>query len=124
MRKPSVLIICPFYPPNLGGVESHLELLTDYLSDNDYQTTVLTCKPLITKIKKYLSYEERRNLKIHRFWWFSWGLFDKTTPYPWMQFFYIIPGLLVRSMFFYLNLIRNLMSFTRMVLPLVLLPGF
>lgn len=100
MKKPNVLILCPFFRPNLGGVETHLDLLTKYLSTNGYQTIVLTCKPLMTKID-YLSYEKKKNLEIFRFWWFAKGLFDKTTPYPLLQFFYIIPGLLFWS-FLYL----------------------
>lgn len=100
MAKKRVLIICPFYPPNLGGVETHLQLLTDYLSRHRYPTTVLTYRPLTTTVASYLSYEKRKNLEIHRFWWPSGKWFDQTTPYPFLQFLYVVPSLLVNSLIF------------------------
>jgi glycosyltransferase involved in cell wall biosynthesis len=99
---PRVLIITPFFYPNLGGVETHLSKLTDYLSSHQYHTTVLTYKPLSIKVP-YLKNESRDNLNIHRFWWFGLGLFDKTTPYPLLQFIYIVPGLLFSSLFYCLK---------------------
>ena len=97
MKKPGVLIICPFFSPNIGGVERHLDILTEYLIKNNYTVSVLTYRPLVAKIDNYLKYERKGKLKIHRFWWFP-GWFDKTTPYPILQFFYIVPGLLICSL--------------------------
>lgn len=100
MSKPTVLISCPFFLPNLGGVEIHLKLLTEYLESHSYQTTVFTLKPLATKIDNYLPHEKKKYLEIFRFWWFGYGWFDKTTPHPFLQFIYIVPGLLIRSIFY------------------------
>lgn len=102
MKSKNVLIICPFFRPNIGGVETHLDLLTSYLSKYNYSTTVLTYKPLTTKVKKYQKKEKTKNLTIYRFWWFGTKIFDKTTPYPFLQFLYIIPGLLFNT-FIYLT---------------------
>lgn len=99
MKKPRVLIISPFYPPNLGGVETHLATLTEYLRQNDYRVTVLTYRPFTVKIDHYLPREKKKNLEVYRFWWFGrhWW-FDKTTPYPPLQFLYVVPGLLLNSL--------------------------
>ena len=101
MKTEHILIICPFFRPNIGGVETHLDLLTQYLSRHNYQTTVLTYKPITTQVKDYLKLEKTKNLTIHRYWWFGQKIFDKTTPYPLLQFLYITPGLLLHT-FIYL----------------------
>jgi glycosyltransferase involved in cell wall biosynthesis len=102
MKLKNVLIICPFFRPNIGGVETHLDLLTQYLSTHNYKTTVLTYKPITTKTKDYLKVEKTKNLTIYRYWWFGQNIFDKTTPYPFLQFLYIVPGLLFHT-FIYLS---------------------
>lgn len=99
-RKPNIIIICPFFRPNLGGVETHLDLLTQYLCQHYFPTTVLTYRPLTTPVHRYLSREKSPYLSIYRFWWFGLGLFDKLTPYPILQFLYTIPGLLFHSLVF------------------------
>jgi phosphatidylinositol glycan class A protein len=100
MKTKKVLIICPFFRPNIGGVETHLNLLTQYLSQYNFQTTVLTYKPITTETKNYLKIEKTKNLKIYRFWWFGQKIFDKTTPFPFLQFIYIIPGLFFHTLIF------------------------
>lgn len=102
MKSKNILIICPFFRPNIGGVESHLDLLTKYLVKHNYKTTVLTYKPITTKTNDYVKLEKSKNLTIHRFWWFGQKIFDKTTPHPFLQFIYITPGLLLHS-FFYIS---------------------
>lgn len=91
-----ILIISPFFYPNIGGVETHLNDLTDYLSSNGYKTYVLTYKPITTKAKAF-SVEVKKNLEIHRFWWFGFNLFHKLEPYPVLEFLYLTPWLLVCS---------------------------
>lgn len=102
MKTKNVLIICPFFRPNIGGVESHLDLLTKYLVKHNFKTTVLTYKPITTKTNSYLKLEKSKNLIIHRYWWFGQKIFDNTTPFPLLQFIYIIPGLLFHS-FIYIS---------------------
>ncbi|MFA4827217.1 MAG: glycosyltransferase family 4 protein [Candidatus Shapirobacteria bacterium] len=96
-NKPRILIITPFFFPNIGGVETHLNKLTDFLSSHNFPTTVLTYKPL-SIVVNYLKHENHPNLTIHRYWWYGLGLFDKTTPYPLFQFLYIVPGLFFNSL--------------------------
>ncbi len=107
MKTKNILIICPFFRPNIGGVESHLNLLTEHLTKLNYNTTVLTYKPLTTKVKKYLKVEKSKNLTIHRYWWFGKKIFDITTSYPLLQFIYIIPGLLLNSFIYLLKNKKN-----------------
>lgn len=102
MKNKNILIICPFFRPNIGGVESHLDLLTQYLVKHNYKTTVLTYKPITTKTNNYQKIEKSKNLTIHRFWLFGNKIFDKTTPFPMLQFIYIVPVLLINT-FIYLN---------------------
>lgn len=103
MKSQNILIICPFFRPNIGGVESHLDLLVKYLVEKKYSTTVLAYKPLTTKINRYKKREISKNLIIHRFWWFGTKIFDKTTPYPLLQFIYVVPGLLFHTFFYLLK---------------------
>jgi glycosyltransferase involved in cell wall biosynthesis len=102
MKTKNILIICPFFRPNIGGVESHLDLLTKYLVKHNFKTTVLTYKPLTIRTKNYKKIEKSKNLIIYRFWWFGNKIFDKTTPYPILQFIYIVPVLLFNT-FIYLS---------------------
>lgn len=102
MKSKNILIICPFFRPNIGGVESHLDLLTKYLVKHNYKTTVLTYKPITTKTNNYKKIEKSKNLTIYRFWWFGNKIFDKTTPFPLLQFIYIVPSLLFNT-FIYIS---------------------
>jgi glycosyltransferase involved in cell wall biosynthesis len=103
MKTKNILIICPFFKPNIGGVETHLDLLTKYLSKNNYKTTVLTYKPITIKKIKYKKIEKSKNLTIYRFWWFGNKIFDKTTPFPFLQFIYIVPGLFFHTFLYILK---------------------
>ncbi|MCD4703629.1 MAG: glycosyltransferase family 4 protein [Methanosarcinaceae archaeon] len=95
-KEKGILILSPFFHPNIGGVESHLIDLTEYLSSNGYETYVLTYKPITTK-DKALSVEVKQNLEIHRFWWFGFNLFHRLEPYPVLEFLYLTPWLFFRS---------------------------
>ena len=82
--KPGVLILTPFYEPNVGGVETHLKDLTDYLKKTDrYRVYVLTYQPLTTKAKgAYSEGGKDDNVKIIRIPWIGFNLFHKLEPYP------------------------------------------
>ena len=58
VKRTAVVLLCPFYPPNLGGVETHLQLLTDYLVGKNYLISVLTYQPLVTK-SPYKKHEKK-----------------------------------------------------------------
>ncbi len=98
-----VLIICPFTPPNIGGVETHLADYYDYLSEHGYSVTVLTYQPLTTKAQG-LPHERRGNLTIHRYRWINGNFFPKFEKFPPIfNFLYLTPYLFLRSFLFLLR---------------------
>lgn len=101
-RKESVLIISPFFRPNIGGVETHLDDLCEYLRRNDYKVFVVTYQPLTTKAKGP-KLEMKENLEIHRIRWFGYNLFPRLEPYPVIEFLYLFPGLFICSFIFLLR---------------------
>jgi len=98
-----VLIISISFRPNLGGVETHLDNLCDYLRKSNFYVYVLTYQPITTKIKG-LNFEKKRNLEIRRVSWFGQDWFHKLEPYPLMEFLYLFPGLFFWTFFF---MVRN-----------------
>jgi len=100
-KKKNVLIICPFFRPNIGGVETHLDRLIEYLGKNDYYSIVLTYQPLASKTKGARR-EYGENFEVHRLQWFGTGLFEQLeTKFP-LVFTYVFPGLFLKSMLFYM----------------------
>lgn len=91
-----ILILSPFFSPNIGGVESHLDDLVAELNQNKIASFVLTYSPLTTNAK-YLSSEKRGLCHIVRFKWFGYQLFPKLEKYPILDFLYLTPYLLIHS---------------------------
>lgn len=96
-------MITPFFRPNIGGVEGHLNDLCNYLTKKNYFLYVITYQPLTTKIRAP-SLEKRTNFEIHRFWWPGFNLFHKLEPFLFLEFLYLTPCLFLVSFFF---LLRN-----------------
>lgn len=95
-----ILMLTPFASPNLGGAETHLDDLCAYLTNRGYQITLLTYQPLTTKAVG-TPYEERNNLKIHRFYLYGNNLFHKLENFhPVFNFSYLTPVLLFKSFMF------------------------
>jgi len=97
--KRRVLILSPFFRPNLGGAETHLNDLCEYLRKNNFYVYVLTYQPITTKAKG-LSFEKKRNLEIRRVNWFGQDWFHKLEPYPLIEFLYLFPGLFITTLWF------------------------
>jgi len=102
-NQKGVLILSPFFYPNIGGVETHLNNLCEYLRTHSHRVYVLTYQPLTT-VAKGLKLEKKENLDIHRIWWPGFSLFHKLEPYRILEFLYLTPWLLIRSFWF---LLRN-----------------
>lgn len=102
-HKKSILILTPAFAPNVGGVETHLTDLTEYLRNNNYFTFVLTYQPITSKTKGP-GIERRRNLEIHRYTWFSGNYFNIfVNLHPIFNFLYLTPYLGLRTFLFLLN---------------------
>ena len=98
----AILMVSPFFRPNIGGVETHLSDLTDYLNKKGHKVFVITYQPLTAKAKAPFV-EKQRNLEIHRVNWFGYNWFYKLEPYPPLELLYLAPGLLLYSLFFMLR---------------------
>lgn len=98
-----ILQITPFFSPNIGGVETHLDDLVKELAVNKISSDVLTYQPVMSKEKalseeKVGNYIYIRRLEIFR------NLFIKVEPYPVLDFLLLTPTLLIYSLYY---LIRN-----------------
>src|SRR3989339_698676 len=103
MIKKRILLLTPFCPPGVGGAETHLEDLYEFLRTHDYFVYVLTYQP-ITVGTRGLPLERRKNLEIHRYNWFGNNLFHTFEKYhPIFNFLYLTPYLFFRSFIFLLS---------------------
>ncbi|MBI2465048.1 glycosyltransferase family 4 protein [Candidatus Shapirobacteria bacterium] len=93
----TILHITPFFHPNIGGVETHLDDLTYELHKRGYKQIVLTYSPLST-IVPYQKSELSTNLLIHRFYLPGHNLFHSLEKFPLLNFLYITPCLLFHSL--------------------------
>lgn len=77
--------------PNIGGVETHLNDLFNYLVKKEWKVFVLAYQPLSTKTN-WKIIEISKRLTILRIPWFR-GFFEKLVSYPILEFIYLVPGL-------------------------------
>lgn len=98
--KISVLLISFVFSPNLGGIETHLDDLCKQLMLRGHQVTVLTYQPLISPGWAPIK-EVRKNLTVIRLPWVK-GLYQKLEKAPLAQILYLIPPLLLFSIFYVL----------------------
>lgn len=92
-----ILQLTAHFSPNVGGVETHLTDLVNFLSKKNWKVFVLTYNPLTTKAK-WKMYEATKNVSIFRIPWVS-GLFFRLVPYPMLEFLYLLPGLFIGTPF-------------------------
>jgi len=100
MHRKHVLLLSPTFPPDVGGVETHMDnLLQAFQKHAEFRVIVSTHKPIVTKgVKSYQKREEIGNVTIFRHWWFG-GLFHILERYPFFQFLYLVPYLFLRTLF-------------------------
>jgi len=96
-RLKTILILCPFFSPNIGGVETHLDDLVAKLDDLNYRVFVQSYSPITTQNVKWSKLEKKNNTTIRRYYWFGKHLFHKVEKYPIIDFLYLTPYLLIRS---------------------------
>lgn len=101
-QEKNVLIISPFFRPNIGGAEAHLDDLCEYLRKNEFNVSVLTYQPLTTRAKGEKK-EIKDCLEIRRISWFGHNWFHKLEPYVVLEFFYLTPRLFFGALFYLLD---------------------
>ena len=94
-----VLIISPFFYPDIGGVEMHLLKLLNFLNKKKIYSTVITYQPL-NSFKKLNSEIIKNRTKIIRINWFGKNLFQKFDNYFPINFLYLFPGLFIKSLIY------------------------
>lgn len=92
-----VLIITSHYPPNIGGVESHLQALIDGLQKRSWKVIISTYQPLASKIRAS-RVEKKERLTIYRMGWPGFNLVHTLFYYPLLEFLYLFPGLFFISL--------------------------
>jgi len=97
----TVVIITPFFFPNIGGVETRFLDICQWLSKNGYQVKVLTYQPITSRGIRAPAREKTGSLEVFRLDWPGGDLFHKLQKLPFLQTAYISSGLLVKS-FLYL----------------------
>lgn len=83
--------------PNVGGVETHLFDLVNFLIRRKFNVFVLAYQPLST-MAKWKKVERKKNLTILRIPWVR-GFFEKLVSYPSIEFMYLVPGLFIVTPF-------------------------
>jgi len=100
-NQKGILILTPFFSPNIGGVETHLDNLVSNLDEKGYRIFVLTYSPLTTENTSWKKNELLgNNIQINRYRWFGKNLFHKLENYPILDFLYLTPYLFFRSLLF------------------------
>lgn len=98
MNQISVLQISPFFSPNVGGVETHLDDLLKLAGKRKIKNTVIAYQPLVGNSKGE-NFERRSHTVIYRIGWLR-NIFYKTAKYPFLHFFYLTPYLALRILIF------------------------
>jgi glycosyltransferase involved in cell wall biosynthesis len=91
-QPPTVVQIGISFPPEIGGLETYLDSLCDFLRKT-WHVYVLTYQPLVTKVRGE-KLEKLPNLTVRRIRWIGRGLFLKLEPFPLFDLLYLLPGLL------------------------------
>ncbi len=86
-----VLLLSAHFRPNIGGVETHLNDLVNFLVKKKWEVIVLTYKPLTTKVDTSI-YQRNDRLTVIRIPWIR-NLFYQFVSYPILEFIYLLPGL-------------------------------
>jgi len=101
-RRDVILILTPFFRPNIGGVESYLDDLCRYLMRRDRAVTVLTYQPL-TSSSRGPALERDGSIEIRRIPWFGRNWFHKLERRPFWMLLYLTPGLFFATLFYLLG---------------------
>lgn len=96
----SVFLLTISYKPEVGGVETRLDLIARTLASLGHRVVVYTYQPIITR-NHGPGVEREAGVEIRRVSWIGLDLFHKLEKKPVLQMLYLVPYLLLRS-FLYL----------------------
>jgi len=108
MRGTNILILSPFFRPSLGGVETHLNDLIQYLCSRGHRVYVNTYTPNVTNTHKAAGQrtfdppliEKGTGFEVYRVKWPGNGLYYSLMDYPTLEFSYLSPALFLFSFIF------------------------
>ncbi len=108
-RPLGVLVLSQTFPPDVGGVETHLADLTEAFQKQhlDWRVWMVAYKPIVTNVKSYLPMEIQGNVTIRRFWWLGGNLFRRLEKAPALMVFYIVPYFMIRLFCYMLPKMRE-----------------
>lgn len=101
--KKGILLITPFFSPNIGGVETHLNDLVRELDKQNYSVYVHTYSPLTTANVNWKPHEKIGHIDIYRYKWIGKNIFHKVEKIPFFDFLYLTPYLFIRTYFWMLK---------------------
>lgn len=104
LQQKSILIITPCFRPGVGGAETYVNELCEYLRTHNCYVYVLTYQPLADSKTKGKKLEKLENMEVRRYWWIGYNLFHKLEKYPFLLFLYITPYLFIRC---FLWMVKN-----------------
>lgn len=101
-KKLSILLLSFIFSPNIGGVESHLDDLVSFLTNQGHFVSVITYQPLLLE-ENTLPFEKKKNLEIRRVSWLKFNLFNRLEPFPVFQILYLVPVIFIYTFFYLLK---------------------
>lgn len=101
-KSVGILLVTPFFSPNIGGVETHLDDLVKGLAKLNFSVYVHTYSPLTTNNIPWQPFESFGNITIRRYPWIGKNIFHKVETLPFFDFLYLTPYLFVRTFFWML----------------------
>lgn len=108
VRSPkSILMVTPFFSPNIGGVETHLDDLCTFLRKKNHNVFVITYQPLASE-SRAANYESEDGLHIRRISWIGHDLFDRLAPIPFGELIYLFPVIYIYTLLFVLRNRQNI----------------
>lgn len=98
-----ILIVSWVFRPNVGGVETHLADLTEYLRSKGHTVHVLTYTPLTTRVANVPLREKLKGLEIYRIRWIGQGIFSRLEANSILWATCLFPPLFVYTLIFMLR---------------------
>jgi glycosyltransferase involved in cell wall biosynthesis len=104
-KQLKILILSCSFRPSIGGVETHLTDLTEYLRSRGHKVYVLTYTPLMSKVSNAPLREKTNGIEVHRIPWFGLGLKAEPwiEPYRVLWVLSLFPPLFVYTLIFLLR---------------------